>query len=113
MADSEADAGDHNNEINLSHSAESRIVNFDMQPGPSLSNQRASVIVVQPTSSSEIRIDSVVEHTADEIQVVEIDHSSRESLPEATISSPVFSRRRRRGKILPNWVKYLLIFHSI
>jgi len=95
MANSEEDTGYHNIEINSSSSAEST-VDFDVQPGPSLPNQRASVIVVQPTTSSEIRIDSPDEHVVNELQVVEVDHSSRESLSEGTASSPVFNRRRRR-----------------
>jgi len=110
MADSEADAGHHNIEINLSPSAESRVVNFDVQPGPSLPNQRASVIVVQPISNSETRINLFDEQDSNEIHVVEADHSSRESLAEGTASSPVFSRRRRRGKILSSFAKHKVKF---
>ena len=112
MANSEEDTGYHNIEINLSSSAEST-VDFDVQPGPSLPNQRASVIVVQPTTSSEIRIDSPDEHVVNELQVVEVDHSSRESLSEGTASSPVFNRRRRRGKFFSRFTKNVIRFHLL
>lgn len=66
------------------------------QAGPSLEqpNQRASVIVVQATSSEQ-RTDTVDVEGNSETQNVQDSH---ESIGENTISSPVLTRRRPRGK---------------
>lgn len=68
----------------------------EIQPGPSLAqrNQRASVIVVQPIST-ENRTDTVEREVINESNT---DQDSRDSVVESGGSSPVFRRRRPRGK---------------
>ena len=96
MTDLETDAGHHNIEISLVNSIDSAESTVDdMQPGPSVPNQRASVIVVQP-NSSEIRTDSSESNTLNilnENSEIQINSASR----DGGVTSPVFHRRRRRG----------------
>lgn len=68
----------------------------EIQPGPSLEqrNQRASVIVVQPVSN-ENRTDM---REPEIITESHTDPDSRDSVVESVGNSPVFRRRRPRGK---------------
>ena len=69
----------------------------NVRPGPSsIVHQRASVIAfVAPSIDG--RVDSAAEsESADEIQ---IDQNSRDSATESGASSPVFRRRRPRGRV--------------